>query len=212
MLGDRSVGVRTGAVTGNVTIGGSIVAIGEGAVGARVDGDIGGALNIEGIGSTGYRYTTPPADVSKLDPDDLLQGGSALVVGGNVAGGITLGNATGKAADLVTNGAAPTMQIGSATRAVVIGATGGATPAPGLLVNGRITSAGVYSGVRSTALAIGGLGGNVQIAQGVAIGGTVQATANGAEATAIRFGAAPRHPSCATAAPSRRSAAARPAC
>ena len=190
VLGDRSVGVRTGAVTGNVTIGGSIVAIGEGAVGARVDGDIGGALNIEGgIGSTGYRYTTPPADVSKLDPDDLLQGGSALVVGGNVAGGITLGNATGKAADLVTNGAAPTMQIGSATRAVVIGATGGATPAPGLLVNGRITSAGVYSGVRSTALAIGGLGGNVQIAQGVAIGGTVQATANGAEATAIRFGA-----------------------
>lgn len=190
VLGDRSVGVRTGAVTGNVTIGGSIVAIGEGAVGARVDGDIGGALNIEGgIGSTGYRYTTSPADVSKLDPDDLLQGGSALVVGGNVAGGITLGNATGKAADLVTNGAAPTMQIGSATRAVVIGATGGATPAPGLVVNGRITSAGVYSGVRATALAIGGLGGNVQIAQGVAIGGTVQATANGAEATAIRFGA-----------------------
>ncbi|WP_375244523.1 autotransporter domain-containing protein [Sphingomonas parapaucimobilis] len=190
ILGDRSVGMRTSAVSGNVTIGGSIVAIGEGAVGARIDGDIGGALNIEGgIGSTGYRYTTPPADVSKLDPDDLLQGGSALVVGGNVAGGITLGNATGKAADLVTNGAAPTMQIGSATRAVVIGATGGATPAPGLVVNGRITSAGVYSGVRSTALAIGGLGGNVQIAQGVAIGGTVQATANGAEATAIRFGA-----------------------
>ncbi len=33
VLGDRSVGVRTGAVTGIVTIGGSIVAIGEGAVG-----------------------------------------------------------------------------------------------------------------------------------------------------------------------------------
>ena len=190
VLGDRSVGLRTGAVSGNVTIGGSIVAVGEGAVGARVDGDIGGALNIEGgIGSTGNRYTTPPADVSKLDPDDLLQGGSALVVGGNVAGGVTLGNASGKAADLITNGAAPTMQIGAATRAVVIGATGGTTPAPGLVVNGRITSVGVYSGIRSTALAIGGLGGNVQIAQGVAIGGTVQATANGAEATAIRFGA-----------------------
>jgi len=190
VLGDRSVGVRTGAVSGNVTLGGSIVAVGEGAVGARVDGDIGGALTVEGgIGSTGYRYTTPPADVSKLDPDDLLQGGSALVLGGNVAGGITLGNTTGKAADLITNGSAPTMQIGSATRAVVIGATGGATPAPGLVVNGRITSAGVYSGVRATALAIGGLGGTVQIAQGIGIGGTVQATANGAEATAIRFGA-----------------------
>lgn len=190
VLGDRSVGVRTGAVSGNVVLGGSIVAVGEGAVGARVDGDIGGALTVEGgIGSTGYRYTTPPADVSKLDPDDLLQGGSALVVGSNVAGGITLGNTTGKAADLITNGSAPTMQIGSATRSVVIGATGGTTSAPGLVVNGRITSAGVYSGVRATALAIGGLGGTVQIAQGIGIGGTVQATANGAEATAIRFGA-----------------------
>jgi len=189
VLGDRSVGVQTGAVSGNVTLGGSIVAVGENAVGARIDGDVGGALTVEGgIGSTGYRYTTPPADVSKLDRDDLLQGGSALVVAGNVAGGITLGNVTGKAADLITNGAAPTMQIGAANRAVVIGATGGTTPAAGLVVNGRVSAAGVYSGVRATALSIGGLGGAVQIAQGVSVGGTVQATANGAEATAIRFG------------------------
>ena len=190
VLGDRSVGVRTGAVSGSVTLGGTIVAVGQGAVGARIDGDVGGALTIEGaIGSTGYRYTTPPADISKLDPDDLLQGGSALIVGGNVAGGITLGNATGKAADLVSNGAAPAMQIGAADRAIVIGATGGATPAAGLVVNGRISGVGVYSGVTATGLAIGGLGGNVQIAQGVAVGGTVQANANGAAATAIRFGA-----------------------
>ena len=190
VLGDRSVGVRTGAVSGSVTLGGTIVAVGQGAVGARIDGDVGGALTIEGaIGSTGYRYTTPPADISKLDPDDLLQGGSALIVGGNVAGGITLGNATGKAADLVSNGAAPAMQIGAADRAIVIGATGGATPAAGLVVNGRISGVGVYSGVTATGLAIGGLGGNVQIAQGVAVGGTVQANVNGAAATAIRFGA-----------------------
>ncbi|WP_343525885.1 autotransporter domain-containing protein [Sphingomonas sp.] len=189
-LGDRSVGVAAGAVSGNVTLGGTIVAVGQGAVGARIDGDVGGALTIEGaIGSTGYRYTTPPADVSKLDPDDLLQGGSALIVGGNVAGGITLGNATGKVADIISNGTAPAMQIGAADRAVVIGATGGATPTAGLVVNGRISGVGVYSGVRATALSIGGLGGAVQIAQGIAVGGTVQATANGAEATAIRIGA-----------------------
>ncbi|WP_230482905.1 autotransporter outer membrane beta-barrel domain-containing protein [Sphingomonas sp. Leaf21] len=195
VLGDRSVGVRTGAVSGNVNLGGTIVAVGEGAVGARIDGDIGGALTIEGgIGSTGYRYTTPPSDVSKLDPDDLLQGGSALVVGGNVAGGITLGNAAGKAADVISNGAAPAMLVGAADRAIVIGATGGSTPAPGLVVNGRITGNGVYSGVRANALTIGGQGGNVQIAQGVAVGGTVQATANGAEATAIRFGSGAASP------------------
>ena len=35
--------------------------------------------------STGYRSTTAPADTSKLDADDLLQGGSAVVVGGSVA-------------------------------------------------------------------------------------------------------------------------------
>lgn len=190
VLGDRSVGVRTGAVSGNVTLGGTTTAVGQGAVGARIDGDVGGALTIEGgIGSTGYRYTTPPTDVSKLDPDDLLQGGSALIVGGNVAGGITLGNATGKVADIISNGAAPAMQIGATDRAIVIGATGGATPAAGLVVNGRISGVGVYSGVKATALAIGGLGGNVQIAQGVAVGGAIQASANGAEATAIRFGA-----------------------
>lgn len=189
VTGDRSVGVRTGAVSGNVTLGGTIVAVGAGSVGARIDGDIGGALNVEGgIGATGYRYTTPPADVSKLDPDDLLQGGSALLIGGNVAGGITLGNATGKVADIIANGTAPAMQIGSASRAVVIGATGGTTPAAGLVVNGRISGVGVYSGVRATGLSIGGLGGTVQIAQGVSVGGTVQATATGAEATAIRFG------------------------
>jgi hypothetical protein len=190
ILGDRSVGVRTDAVSGNVTLGGTIVAVGERAVGARIDGDIGGTLTIEGgIGSTGYRYTTPPADVSKLDPDDLLQGGSALIVGGNVAGGITLANTTGKAADIISNGAAPAMQVGAADRAVTIGATSGATPASGLVINGRISGVGVYSGVKATALAIGGLGGNVSIAQGIAVGGTVQATANGAEATAIRLGA-----------------------
>ena len=68
VLGDRSVGVRTGAVSGNVTLGGTTTAVGQGAVGARIDGDVGGALTIEGgIGSTGYRYTTPPTDVSKLE-------------------------------------------------------------------------------------------------------------------------------------------------
>ncbi len=191
VLGDRSVGVRTENVSGAVTLGGTITATGRDAVGARLDGNIGGALVVEGlIGSTGYRSTTAPADVSKLDADDLLQGGSALIVAGDVAGGITLSNATGKVGDIITYGAAPAFQIGSATRAVTIGAVAG-TPAPnaGLIVNGRVTGNGVYSGVTATALAIGGLGGNVTIAQGLAVGGTVQATAVGASATAIRFGA-----------------------
>ncbi|MEG3084361.1 autotransporter domain-containing protein [Sphingomonas sp. PB2P12] len=194
VLGDRSTGVRAGAVSGTVTLGGTITAIGRDAVGARFDGNIGGALVVEGaIGTTGYRYTTPPADVSKLDADDLLQGGSALIVAGDVAGGITLSNATGKTADVASFGAAPAFQIGAADRGITIGAVAAtppaAAPAAGLIVNGKVTGNGIYSGIAATGIAIGGLGGSVAIAQGVAIGGTVQATANGAAATGIRFGA-----------------------
>ncbi len=190
VLGDRSVGVRLAAVTGNVTLGGTITATGHDAVGARLDGDIGGALVIEGqIGVTGYRSTTAPADPSKLDADDLLQGGSALVVAGNVAGGITLSGATDKLADVVSYGAAPAFQIGAADRAVTIGAIAGSTPAAGLAINGRVTGNGVYSGIAATGLAIGGLGGAVTIAGGVAVAGSVQANATGASATGIRFGA-----------------------
>jgi hypothetical protein len=190
VLGDRAVGVRAGAVSGNVTLGGSITAIGLDAVGARFDGNIGGTLVVEGlVGATGYRATTAPSDVSKLDADDLLQGGPALLVAGDVAGGITLSGATGKVADIVSYGAAPAFQIGAADRAITIGATGGSTPAAGLVVGGKVTGNGVYSGVAATALAIGGTGGAVTIAQGVSVGGTVQATAVAASATAIRVGA-----------------------
>jgi hypothetical protein len=89
VTGNGSTGVRIADVTGNVRLAGTIAAIGQGAVAARVDGDITGALVVQGaLGSTGYRYVTAPADVSKLDADDLLQGGSALIVAGNVSGGI----------------------------------------------------------------------------------------------------------------------------
>lgn len=190
VVGDRAVGVRAEGVSGSITLGGTVAAIGRDAIGARFDGNIGGALVVEGaIGTTGYRYTTPPADVSKLDADDLLQGGSALIVAGDVAGGITLSNATEKTADVAAFGAAPAIQIGAAGRGITIGAVAGTTPAAGLVVNGKVTGNGIYSGIAATGIAIGGLGGNVGIAQGVAVGGTVQASANGAAATGIRFGA-----------------------
>lgn len=190
VIGDRSVGVRLDAISGSVTLGGTITASGQGAVGARLDGDMGGALTVQGlIGATGYRYTTPPAGASKLDADDLLQGGPALIVGGNVGGGIVLGNATGKVADVIGFGGAPAFQIGAAERAVTIGAVAGKTPTAGLVIDGKVTADGVYTGVASNALAIGGLGGAVTIAGGVTVGGSVQAGASAGNATAVRFGA-----------------------
>ena len=62
--------------------------------------------------ASGYRYTTAPADPSKLDADDLLQGGPALSIEGDVTGGIILsgGNletnasfTSGRSVSLVSN-------------------------------------------------------------------------------------------------------------
>src|SRR4029453_6369648 len=86
----NSVGLRAQAVNGNVALtAGTISAQGSGAVGVQLSGDISGALVIQNtINATGYRYLPLPSDTSKLDADDLLQGGSAVVVAGNVARGI----------------------------------------------------------------------------------------------------------------------------
>lgn len=190
VVGDRSVGVRTQAVTGNVILGGRITAIGRDAVGARIDGPITGTLTVEGVvATTGYRSTSGTGDPSKLDADDLLQGGPALLVTNDVTGGITLSGTTDKVADISVFGAAPAFQIGAADRVITIGATGGATPAAGLVINGKVTATGVYSGIEATAVSIGGVGRPVTIAQGISVGGAVGATSAGGAATAIRLGA-----------------------
>ncbi|MES3096532.1 autotransporter outer membrane beta-barrel domain-containing protein [Sphingomonas aerolata] len=208
VTGTNVVGVRTGDITGNVRLAGTVAAIGQGAVAVRLDGAITGALVVQGaLGATGYRTTTAPADPSKLDADDLLQSGSALVVAGNVSGGIifavppkdasTTDNDEDKdgiddskegSAMVTAYGAAPAVQIGSATNAVAIGAVAGSGTNFGLIVDGGIGGSGVYAGVTATGLSIGGLGGAVSIANGIAVNGTVQAQANGASATAIRIG------------------------
>ena len=54
-----------------------------------VDQNVGGKLVLgNAVTATGYRYTTRPSDTSKLDADDLLQGGPAVRVQGSVQGGI----------------------------------------------------------------------------------------------------------------------------
>ena len=90
VLGNDSVGVKADDVSDNVILStGTIEVQGGNSVGVALNGDIGGALVIQNaIQNTGYRYTQVPADTSKLDADDLLQGGSALVVAGSVGGGI----------------------------------------------------------------------------------------------------------------------------
>lgn len=105
--GNDSYGVRTtGAVSGDVRLVGAIVVQGEGTVGASVEGDVAGSLLVQSsITTTGYRYTTPPAErpdgyvettandadylfLDELDADDLLQGGPGLQIASDIAGGV----------------------------------------------------------------------------------------------------------------------------
>lgn len=109
VIGDDSTAIRTtGPISGDVDLAGTISALGENATGVSVEGDVGGAVNIYStVVATGYRYTTPPPArpatgdfdnasslfLDELDEDDLLQGGPAVSIAANVAGGVLLDKA-----------------------------------------------------------------------------------------------------------------------
>jgi len=205
VLGNNSYGIRAGNVTGNVALNGSITTRGGGAVGAALDGNIGGALTIQGgIVSTGYRSTTVPADQSKLDADDLLQGGPALRVVGNVTGGILFDapppntsttdddedddgvkDSEEQTASIRSIGSAPAVVVGGAGD-IAIGTVSGNNF--GIVVKGGIDGTGLFSGIAGNGMVIGGQGGHVNVAGGIDVSGSITAAANGANATALRIG------------------------
>ncbi|KFG91192.1 YapH-family protein [Sphingobium herbicidovorans NBRC 16415] len=208
VVGDNSYGIIANDISGNVTLRGSISATGANSTGAALLGDIGGALKIQGsISSTGYRSTSRPSDTSKLDADDLLQGGSAVTIAGNVAGGVIfdvpptldsddsdvdndgLTDSSEGSAAVATYGSAAAVQIGSATANTSIGAVAAETSGYGVIVKGAIAGYGIYDGVDANGLVIGGLGGNVSVTKGLLVSGTVTATSADSNATAVRLGA-----------------------
>lgn len=215
VVGDNAYGVRIAApVTGKVTLGGAINVQGVGAVAQAIDSNINGALVLQGATSaTGYRYTTRPTTVdalNKLDADDLLQGGSAVRVAGDVTGGVLLQGANystkvGTDGNTVTTtitssssgtssisvyGAAPALQIGSASQNVTLGAVGTADNAYGLIAKGSITASGVYNGVSATGVSIGAGGGRTTtVTGGVRNDGQISATTFEADATGLTLNA-----------------------
>lgn len=208
VVGDNSYGLIANDISGNVTLRGSISATGANSTGAALLGDIGGALKIQGsISSTGYRSTSRPSDTSELDADDLLQGGSAVTIAGNVAGGVIfdipptldsddsdvdnddLTDSSEGSAAIATYGSAAAVQIGSTTANTSIGAVAAETSGYGVIVKGTIAGYGIYDGVDANGLVIGGLGGNVSVTKGLLISGTVAAISADSNATAVRLGA-----------------------
>lgn len=208
VLGDNSVGIRAGSISGNVAITGSVSVTGAKSVAVDLTGPVTGSLTIQGaVRSTGYRSTTAPADVSKLDADDLLQGGEALRVAGSVGGGILfdapprdtnpddkdedkdgIEDAKEGIATISSYGSAPAVRIGSPTQEISIGAVAGAAAAGhGIVNNGRIEGLGVYKDVPATGMILGGLGQKVSVAGGIQNNGAIAASSAGGNATALHI-------------------------
>ncbi|HEX6860587.1 MAG TPA: autotransporter outer membrane beta-barrel domain-containing protein [Caulobacteraceae bacterium] len=205
-----SYGIRsTGVIDGDVTLRGSVAARGEGSVGVALDNNVGGAVTVQSsVSATGYRYSTRPSaaeDRAKLDADDLLIGGPAVRVAGDVAGGILLDarpadtdpdnadedgdgipDAQESTAAITSFGTAPALQIGSASRAVTIGAVGTGDDAYALINKGSINADGVFDNNAATALQIGVDGANAtSLAGGVRNDATISARAYNADAAAV---------------------------
>lgn len=205
VLGDRTIGIRTDDVSGNVTVRGAVTAQGRDAVGVAIDGDVGGALVFQGtVNATGYRSINRPAVVTTLDADDLLIGGPAIRIAGNVAGGVLfdippvesnanstdddndgIADAQEGSAAIASYGSAPALAVGSADN-IVIGGVAGDAEAHGIVVRGSILAAGVYDNVDAVAIRIGGQGGTVDLTGGIRLAGTVSATGT-RDATAVQL-------------------------
>ncbi|WP_312167076.1 autotransporter domain-containing protein [Phenylobacterium sp.] len=211
VTGDRSYGVHTAStVGGDVAILGAVTVQGQDNVAVATDDDIGGKLVLgNAITATGFRYTTRGADaaVAKLDADDLLVGGPAVRVRGDVLGGVVVDappadldkddpdedkdgipDAQETTGAVTSLGSAPAIQIGSDARAVRLGVGGTDTNAYGLNIKGTAQALGIYDGFSATAVQVGGLGGDVVVDGGVRVSGTVSATAAKAGAVGLRLG------------------------
>ncbi|MFO6445894.1 autotransporter domain-containing protein [Erythrobacter sp. NE805] len=213
VIGNQGVGVQLGNVSGNVRLAGEITTQGQGSRGAVLGGNIGGRLQVQStITTTGYRTVPAPSDTSKLDADDLLQGGSALTIEGNVAQGIVfeipptdavasdndedkdgIEDAKEGTTKIIAYGSAPAVQIGGANN-IAIGATQGTATNFGIIMAGQVLGDGVYQGVEGTGMRIGGRGGEVVIANGMQVNGEIRGAARGANATGLNLAAGTRLP------------------
>ncbi|MCF6293568.1 MAG: autotransporter domain-containing protein, partial [Robiginitomaculum sp.] len=209
MVGDRAYGVSvTGSVDGNVVTSGRINTVGEGSNGVNIAGDVTGTVqNTANISATGFRSTTRGSLTTRdaLDADDLLVGGSAMAIGGNVGGGIindaiTDENGNLTRGNLQTYGSAPTLLVtasldGTDNGDINIGAFGTVANDEffGVINRGQITATGLNDGFTTTGIRIEGseVGGMLRqtiIEGGLLSSGTILSSAFEADATAISIG------------------------
>lgn len=210
VTGDDSTAIAiNGGVNGDVRLTGNVTARGENSTGLDVNGAIDGALVINGTWAvSGFHNVNRPLDISKLDADDLLESGPAIAVRANVTGGVHI-DGVGVEDDEDDDGDGQTEADGDTDddvsaaitsygpgEALLIEADGGdiaigATASGfGVHVQGSLSANGVYDDVDATTLRIHGVGGStVTIADGIALDGSVTASAVNGSATAVLIGA-----------------------
>ena len=207
VTGDYSTALVTQAVDGDIRLGGTITAVGEGAAAVDVNGDVSGTITIDGTISKARSYTTDDDDSLTLSRSDLRVEAPAVSIEGNVDGGIIVANrpydlsSTDEDEDddgvdddeetagaITSYGASPALVIGGASD-TEIGSVTGRDGTYSLVIDGTVQSNTHYSSFDTTAVVIGGQGGSVTMADGIGISGTVQATTNDASATALLINA-----------------------
>ena len=233
-IGDNGAAIRStagtastpgGSIAGQVQITGVITSQGTNSSAINLGGDVGGRISIySAITNTGYADTTRPTTTSTLNDlqeatnaNQVEQAAGAVIVTGNVGGGILIGappvgTTSTSTVDLdgdgiedgaegtgsITNyGSAAALTVGGAGK-TTIGAVGdtivenGVTVLDnnyGLIIRGAVAGEGVYDGVTASALQIGSGAANsgVNIAGGVRVVGSISADSFEADATAIHI-------------------------
>ncbi|MBL4616184.1 MAG: autotransporter domain-containing protein [Robiginitomaculum sp.] len=209
MVGDRSYAVSlTGSLDGNVVTSGRITTLGEGSNAVNINGDVTGTVqNTASIVTTGFRTTTRASLAARdaYDTDDLLNGGSAMAIGGNVGGGIindaiTDENNNTARGNLQSFGSAPTLLVtasldGTDNGDINIGAFGTVEDDEffGVINRGQIAATGLNDGFAATGIRIegsevGGVLRQTTIEGGLLSSGTIIATSFEANSTAISIG------------------------
>ncbi|MBW4330547.1 autotransporter outer membrane beta-barrel domain-containing protein [Stakelama sp. CBK3Z-3] len=202
-IGDYSTGLHTQSVDGNVEANGTIQVVGEGAQGVVIDGDVSGTFSVQGTVTQSLSYIDDDSATIYLSRSDLAVSAPAVEVTGNVDGGIIIAappydldddvddedgdgvddddEATGA---IYSYGASPALQIGGEDD-IAIGTVTGREGDFSLAVDGTVSASANKSSLDAHAIVIGGQGGDVDMADGIGVTGTVTATTVDSEAIGL---------------------------
>jgi uncharacterized protein YdeI (BOF family) len=208
VIGDNSVGVSTQGVDGDLTIEGVVKVVGVNSSAVTVNGDVTGALTIQGTVTHGYTYTDDDSGTEVLSRAALRTSTPAVSVTGNVDGGIYIAippttDSTNSSTDqdgdgvkdseegtgsIINYGNGAALLIGGTTD-TTIGASSANIGTYSLAVEGSISSNSYYSNTDAYGVIIGGQGGNVTLTDGIGVSGSIVATSYDSSATTLLINA-----------------------